>query len=388
MTAIDIIRTGVPLIVSNKASPIYQRTRSSTSADKNSAASVTELLSLPTLPRHAETSELPYDAPDKNVRRSRSGSRRRKAVFTKPGSKAQGSEKRKVQRLKSAAGKQISCQCEDKVNSQHNDAEAISHDSVLAPDIAEQEGSFRVTGTLVDHSSVAPAQVYAAAETDLSTSVLQCSNSCASAKLSESVSNSLPRSPRSETNTERSHDMPAEEVVRSKSRSKRRAMFTKRDSKAQRSEKRQLKQFKSAARTLSACLDDIRSQRIDDEAMDQDSLESIDVTDPSGVSSHLTLQELRAMRGVNILQSIANDSSDCFLKKVQKLLVEGVHRNLRDALDLAGKIPFSIKMLSLNVSYKKLLIDFSQASAEAIYKQSLLQFFGKKNVLPLIFLLF
>ena len=84
----------------------------------------------------------------------------------------------------------------------------------------------------------------------------------------------------------------------------------------------------------------------------------------------------------------ANDSSDCFLKKVQKLLVEGVHCNLRDALDLAGKIPFSIKMLSLNVSYKKLLIDFSQASAEAIYKQSLLQFFGKKNVLPLIFLLF
>ena len=140
-------------------------------------------------------------------------------------------------------------------------------------------------------------------------------------------------------------------------------MFTKRETKADRAlKRRQARDLKSVTKTLSTYVDEIRSQQVEDskDSGCDESLKSIDANVPNGVALHLSVQEIRGMRGINILQLLADDHSDNFLRKVQKTLSDGVHRNLRDALDLAGKIPFSIKMMSVGVKPAQLMVDIGQ----------------------------
>jgi len=46
---------------------------------------------------------------------------------------------------------------------------------------------------------------------------------------------------------------------------------------------------------------------------------------------------------------------------LNRKLLEGVPRNSRDALDLAGKLPLAVKALSIDVSVDELLIDVAHA---------------------------
>jgi len=163
---------------------------------------------------------------------------------------------------------------------------------------------------------------------------------------------------------------PAQAKIRGKHNptGKRRAMFTPRNTKAQRKELRAMQKLQSTLRRVDASLGSQgtgREQNSQDseekEGNSQDSLRSLDVPDPAGSFVHLSAQEIRAMQGANLLQLITKDRGNTFLKKLETTLKDGVPRNLRDALDLAGKIPLTIKMLSQNVSSSDLLIDFSQA---------------------------
>jgi hypothetical protein len=94
------------------------------------------------------------------------------------------------------------------------------------------------------------------------------------------------------------------------------------------------------------------------------SLDSVDVSlpaerDPARVFCHLTKRMLCGMSGVNIL-SLWPDSAG-FRQQVKTTLQTGVSCQRRNALDLAGKVPLSLKLLSLGVNNAELLVDFAQA---------------------------
>jgi hypothetical protein len=164
---------------------------------------------------------------------------------------------------------------------------------------------------------------------------------------------------------------PAQAEIKRKKCRRRKAMFTHRKTKAQREDLRTMQELQSDLKRVDTSLGSHGTGQVQsrqdseaEEGNSQDSLRSLDVPDPAGSFLHLSAQEIRAMQSANLLQLIANDRGKTFLKKLETTLKDGVPRNLRDALDLAGKIPLTIKMLSQNVSAKDLLIDFSQASRQ------------------------
>ena len=94
------------------------------------------------------------------------------------------------------------------------------------------------------------------------------------------------------------------------------------------------------------------------------SLDSVDVSlpagrDPTRVFDHLTKRMLCGMSGSNIL-SLWQGSAH-FREQVKITLQKGVSCQRRNALDLAGKVPLSLKLLSIGVTNEELLIDFAQA---------------------------
>ncbi len=67
------------------------------------------------------------------------------------------------------------------------------------------------------------------------------------------------------------------------------------------------------------------------------------------------------MRGAGILQLLADDTSGSYHAKLYKILSKGVRRCERNALDLAGKVPFSLLMKRIGVDRHKLWVDSAQA---------------------------
>ena len=96
-------------------------------------------------------------------------------------------------------------------------------------------------------------------------------------------------------------------------------------------------------------------------ADEHQSMQSMDLPHPCMGSTHMSQNVLRAMKGTGILQLLAEDKNDNFLMKLQKILVDGVHRNRRNALDLAGKVPFSLKMKQIGQNQNTLWVDSAQA---------------------------
>ena len=78
-------------------------------------------------------------------------------------------------------------------------------------------------------------------------------------------------------------------------------------------------------------------------------MQSLDLGGTDGQANHLSLNELRAMRGSGILQLLATDRSGSFRNKLQETLSKGVRKCRRNALDLAGlvTIPSSISCIHL-----------------------------------------
>ena len=79
-------------------------------------------------------------------------------------------------------------------------------------------------------------------------------------------------------------------------------------------------------------------------AVEQESMHSLDYQGCDGQAKHLSMNELKAMKGAGILQLLANDRNGSYKSKLQQILAKGVQKKQRNALDLAGKVPFSLMM--------------------------------------------
>ena len=96
-------------------------------------------------------------------------------------------------------------------------------------------------------------------------------------------------------------------------------------------------------------------------AVEQESMHSLDYQGCDGKAKHLSMNELKAMKGAGILQLLANDRTGSYKSKLQQILAKGVQKKQRNALDLAGKVPFSLMMKRIGVDGKKLWVDSAQA---------------------------
>jgi hypothetical protein len=72
---------------------------------------------------------------------------------------------------------------------------------------------------------------------------------------------------------------------------------------------------------------------------------------------HFTKSELSAMRASNLLELLAKDSDGQFRSKLRKLINEGYKKNSCHALDLVGKLPFSLLMSRIGVRKEDLWVD-------------------------------
>jgi len=93
----------------------------------------------------------------------------------------------------------------------------------------------------------------------------------------------------------------------------------------------------------------------------QESMHSLDYQGCDGQAKHLSMNELKAMKGAGILQLLANDRTGSYKSKLQQILAKGVQKKQRNALDLAGKVPFSLMMKRIGVDCEKLWVDSAQA---------------------------
>ena len=96
-------------------------------------------------------------------------------------------------------------------------------------------------------------------------------------------------------------------------------------------------------------------------ALEQESMHSLDFQGCDGQAKHLSMNELTAMKGAGILQLLANDRTGSYKSKLQHILAKGVQKKQRNALDLAGKVPFSLMMKRIGVNSEKLWVDSAQA---------------------------
>ena len=92
-----------------------------------------------------------------------------------------------------------------------------------------------------------------------------------------------------------------------------------------------------------------------------ESLHSLDFPGYDGKAKHLSINELTAMRGAGILHLLANDRTGSYKSKLQHILATGVRKKHRNALDLAGKVPFSLMMKQIGVDSQQLWVDSAQA---------------------------
>ena len=75
----------------------------------------------------------------------------------------------------------------------------------------------------------------------------------------------------------------------------------------------------------------------------------------------MTGEMARAASNNNLLYQWIAPGCEVFRSGVQRSLQRGVPQNKRNSLDLAGKLPLSLKMMSLGLRPQDLWIDFSQA---------------------------
>jgi hypothetical protein len=72
---------------------------------------------------------------------------------------------------------------------------------------------------------------------------------------------------------------------------------------------------------------------------------------------YFTKNEIFAMRTTSILDLLHKDSKGEFRKKLIDAFAHGLRKGSCHALDLAGKVPFSLLMLSIGVNRKELYVD-------------------------------
>jgi hypothetical protein len=90
-------------------------------------------------------------------------------------------------------------------------------------------------------------------------------------------------------------------------------------------------------------------------------MRSLDFQGYDGQAKHLSINELTAMKGAGILHLLANDRTGSYRSKLQHILAKGVPKLQRNALDLAGKVPFSLMMKRIGLDSKQLWVDSAQA---------------------------
>jgi hypothetical protein len=100
---------------------------------------------------------------------------------------------------------------------------------------------------------------------------------------------------------------------------------------------------------------------LDEMSSQQESLQSLDFPGYNGKAKHLSINELTAMKGAGILHLLANDRTGSYRSKLQHILAKGVRKQHRNALDLAGKVPFSLMMQQIGVDSQQLWVDSAQA---------------------------
>ena len=82
---------------------------------------------------------------------------------------------------------------------------------------------------------------------------------------------------------------------------------------------------------------------------------------PSRSFEYLTNEMVRAASTNNLLYQWNATGNEYFRIELQRSLQEGVSRFKKNSLDLAGKLPFALKMMSLGLGARDLWVDFSQA---------------------------
>lgn len=119
---------------------------------------------------------------------------------------------------------------------------------------------------------------------------------------------------------------------------------------------------RNSVRLVSAALDTVDNRNIlSDSHPQQESMQSLDIEGSEGSRKHIAINELRAMKGAGILQLLAEDRTGSYRSKIQKILSKGVRKCQRNALDLAGKVPFSLLMEKIGVDQHQLWVDSAQA---------------------------
>lgn len=92
---------------------------------------------------------------------------------------------------------------------------------------------------------------------------------------------------------------------------------------------------------------------------------TIEISLPDGETSRsfaqMTSEMARAASNNNLLHQWTAPGCEFFRSEMQRSLQQGVFQRKRNSLDLAGKLPFALKMMSLGLGAQDLWVDFSQA---------------------------
>jgi hypothetical protein len=78
-------------------------------------------------------------------------------------------------------------------------------------------------------------------------------------------------------------------------------------------------------------------------------------------AKHLSINELTAIKRAGIHHLLANDRTGSYKSKLQRILAKGGRKQHRNALDLAGKVRFSLVMQQIGVASQQLWVDSAQA---------------------------
>lgn len=119
---------------------------------------------------------------------------------------------------------------------------------------------------------------------------------------------------------------------------------------------------KAAANTVVAGLDrKLMAARLTTSSLSgqatNDTVKSLDVSVQARQKLHFTKNEILAMRATSILDLLHKDSNGEFHKKLKNTFAQGLKKGSCHALDLAGKVPFSLLMRSIGVNHKELYVD-------------------------------
>ena len=100
-----------------------------------------------------------------------------------------------------------------------------------------------------------------------------------------------------------------------------------------------------------------------------ETVQSLDVSVQGMNRQRFTNNEISAMQTTSMLDLFYKDSKGDFRKNLTDAFAHGLKKGSCHSLDLAGKVPFSLLMLSIGVNHKELYVD--SALSGGLYSQQM-----------------